>query len=566
MLSKQILIVICILLIAISISANVPNVINYQGRLTDASGDPVADNTYNVKFTIYDAVVAGTDLWNSTIQPITTVDGLFTYQLGSNIALPAGIFSDTNRYLGIVIGADPEITPRTRFITSAYAFQAQNADLASDAESLNGSAPSFYLDWNNMINVPAGFADDTDDETTNASLLTSGTLADARLSGNVPLLDATNIFTGGGGMNRFEGGIEVDDNSIALRRSSLTRWSLREGGSYGFRIVQGYNDSDVLYDVNRFEITDAGDVKIGDSTFLANNTGIRIGDGDSPTSSYLLRLERNYNTSSSRTGSYSELSNDGSGQLRGLEVTVGHSADGGGATYAGRFTAYNNISTNYSRYGVRATAGSTINTAGYSYGVRTYAYGGTLTFGIYSTASSGGSGNYAGYFDGDVHVTDNLSKGGGSFKIDHPLDPEKKYLQHSFVESPDMMNIYNGNIVTDNNGFATVIMPEYFDALNKDFRYQLTVIGTFAQAIISKKIDNKQFVIQTDIPNVEVSWMVTGIRKDVWANENRIQVETDKPEHELGTYIHSKEYGMPIERDANYEHMKEDLENEANEE
>ena len=67
----------------------------------------------------------------------------------------------------------------------------------------------------------------------------------------------------------------------------------------------------------------------------------------------------------------------------------------------------------------------------------------------------------AGYFDGDVSVTGNLFKAAGSFKIDHPLDPDNKYLSHSFVESPDMMNIYNGNVITNGKGEAT-IPPGHF--------------------------------------------------------------------------------------------------------
>ena len=131
-------------------------------------------------------------------------------------------------------------------------------------------------------------------------------------------------------------------------------------------------------------------------------------------------------------------------------------------------------------------------------------------------------------------VTGNITKGGGSFKIDHPLDPENKYLYHSFVESPDMMNIYNGNVTTDASGRAVVELPEWFDALNREFRYQLTVIGTFAQAIVLEKIKDNRFVIATDVPDVEVSWQVTGIRHDPYAEKNRIPVEEDKPEAERG--------------------------------
>lgn len=180
------------------------------------------------------------------------------------------------------------------------------------------------------------------------------------------------------------------------------------------------------------------------------------------------------------------------------------------------------------------------------YGVYGQASGGTTgtRIGVYGDAT-GGTTRYAGYFSGNVGVSGNLSKGGGSFKIDHPLDPANKFLYHSFVESPDMLNIYNGNIVTDLQGFATVELPEWFGALNKDFRYQLTVIGDFAQAIIAQKISGNRFVIRTDKPNIEVSWQVTGIRKDKYAEQNRIPVEEDKPSEHKGRYLHPEAFGLP---------------------
>jgi hypothetical protein len=154
---------------------------------------------------------------------------------------------------------------------------------------------------------------------------------------------------------------------------------------------------------------------------------------------------------------------------------------------------------------------------------------------------------------GNVVVTGNLSKGGGSFKIDHPLDPENKYLYHSFVESPDMMNIYNGNIVTDGSGKAVVELPEYFEALNMEFRYQLTVIGSFAQAIISKKVQNNRFEIATNQPNIEVSWMVTGVRHDAYANMNRIPNAVEKESANRGKYLHPAAFNLPVSRGINYE-------------
>jgi hypothetical protein len=153
----------------------------------------------------------------------------------------------------------------------------------------------------------------------------------------------------------------------------------------------------------------------------------------------------------------------------------------------------------------------------------------------------------AGYFDGDVWVQGFLSKLSGSFKIDHPLDPANKYLYHSFVESPDMMNIYNGNVVTDSNGDAIVPLPDWFETLNRDFRYQLTVIGQFAQAIVTGEVANHEFSIKTDKPGVKVSWQVTGIRQDPWANAHRIPVEEEKNARERGHYIRPELYGAPEE-------------------
>ena len=153
---------------------------------------------------------------------------------------------------------------------------------------------------------------------------------------------------------------------------------------------------------------------------------------------------------------------------------------------------------------------------------------------------------------GNVQVVGSLSKGGGSFKIDHPLDPENKYLYHSFVESPDMMNVYNGTITTDVNGYATITLPDYFEALNRDFRYQLTIVdeddGTWSFAKVVQKVRNNTFVIRTSTPEIEVSWQVTGIRKDNWAEQNRIPNAIDKEPENKGKFLHPEAFGQPVEK------------------
>jgi hypothetical protein len=184
--------------------------------------------------------------------------------------------------------------------------------------------------------------------------------------------------------------------------------------------------------------------------------------------------------------------------------------------------------------------------------------------GIYSHSFTG----FSAVLNGDVTITGNLQKGGGQFKIDHPLDPANKYLSHSFVESPDMKNVYDGLVVLDNKGEAEIELPDWFSALNKDFRYQLTAIGApgpnlhIAEAIpedsstnysdsSSNNNDGSHFKIAGGTSGMKVSWQVTGIRRDPWANANRIQVEEDKPAKEPGYYIYPDLYGQPEEKGIN---------------
>jgi hypothetical protein len=146
---------------------------------------------------------------------------------------------------------------------------------------------------------------------------------------------------------------------------------------------------------------------------------------------------------------------------------------------------------------------------------------------------------------GNVNIGGTLTKSTGSFKIDHPLDPANKYLYHSFVESPDMMNIYNGNATLDAGGEAIVQLPDYFEALNRDFRYQLSCIGSFAPVYVSEKVSHNQFKIAGGSPGMEVSWQVTGIRQDAYAKAHPIQVEVEKEAAAKGKYLSPKEHGMP---------------------
>ncbi len=169
-------------------------------------------------------------------------------------------------------------------------------------------------------------------------------------------------------------------------------------------------------------------------------------------------------------------------------------------------------------------------------------------FGVYGYSTS----NYAIYSDGnagvngDLNVVGNVTKSGGSFKIDHPLDPANKFLYHSFVESPDMKNVYDGVVTLDAKGEATVTLPDWFETLNRDFRYQLTAIGQAAPDLhVKAEVKGNAFSIAGGAAGKRISWLLTGIRQDAWANAHRIPVEEEKPATERGLYLHPTELGKP---------------------
>lgn len=157
-------------------------------------------------------------------------------------------------------------------------------------------------------------------------------------------------------------------------------------------------------------------------------------------------------------------------------------------------------------------------------------------------AESVGAGCYAGDFIGTIR------KSGGTFTIDHPIEPENYYLNHSFVESPEMKNIYDGIVQLDEKGSATVDLPRYFESLNRSFRYLLTALDSPAPNLhIARRVANGSFSIEGGAPNSEVCWQVTGIRNDAWALANPVTVEEPKSDADKGRYRHPELYGLSRE-------------------
>jgi hypothetical protein len=240
-------------------------------------------------------------------------------------------------------------------------------------------------------------------------------------------------------------------------------------------------------------------------------------------------------------------------------IAVGASNSGGGVAISAHSTTGNAIVGNSTGGGIGVSGTSTgfrgvVGNSDTHGGVVGFSASGDGTSGISCSACTGaagifGMGHDAGLFQGNVGVNGTFAVSGfKSFHIDHPLDPANKYLNHAAVESSEVLNIYSGNVTTDANGMARVNLPNYFSALNRDFRYQLTVLGQFAQAIVLKEIENNAFFIKTDKPSVKVSWQIMGLRQDAWVMNHPMQVEEDKPEKERGYFLNPELFGQPEEK------------------
>jgi len=150
-----------------------------------------------------------------------------------------------------------------------------------------------------------------------------------------------------------------------------------------------------------------------------------------------------------------------------------------------------------------------------------------------------------GYFDGGIKVVNGLKP----FTIDHPLDPQNKYLVHTSVESSEMKNVYDGVAQLDKEGAAWVELPEWFEALNGDFRYQLTAVGGAAPNLhVAEEVSENRFKIAGGEEEMKVCWQVTGTRKDPWAAANPFEVEQEKREEERGRYLEPGLYDAPEEQ------------------
>jgi hypothetical protein len=481
-------------------SGQVPQLIDYQGMARDGSGNPMANETISVRISILEGPLPGTMVYSEKHTPPTNAYGLFHLMIGDGNIL-FGTFNTINWASGNFY-IQTEIDPaggnafvdmgKSKVATVPFAFYAASAGGGGSSPWQYNGSDIYY----NAGNVAIGH-----DSPVELLHIHSAAQANALITSDQSYYigDAS----GNSGLWMKESGADVAwlywnpmSQAVFLYENNAQTMTWKDNNV-------GVNELDPL---TRFFVVETGS---------AGTLGSEFGSIYSPlqTLSPAVAGFAENNTSNISYGLWGQSFSTGS------DFSMGAFAHGGDA--------------DINNYGVYAVGEGS--SSGYSIAV----YGDNM-----GTASF----NYAGYFVGDVNISGTLSKSGGSFKIDHPQDPANKYLVHSFVESPDMMNIYNGNVVTGADGMATVELPSYFESLNIDFRYQLTVMGQFAQAIVKDEISGNSFTIQTDKPNVKVSWQVTGVRNDPWAQQNRIEAEVEKQSVEKGRYLHPGLYGKSADK------------------
>lgn len=580
--------------------AEAPNIINYQGRLKDGSGNPVADNTYAVTFSLYSVPSGGSAIWTE-IQTVTTSKGIFSTILGATTPFGPTAFSDSVRYLGIKVAADPEIAPRSRLASVPFALTSNNGwvddgtvvRLSTNADyvGIGTSTPIHPL----HVSEPAGGVFVSRFESSNpGAMVTEWANSSANSVWELSVAGSAGIPGWGvqpGDLYMYKQGTSFPALSLtsarnlglgtALPRARIEAVTLDTTAGL-FLAAAASNATKVL----RAEYTGTGDYD-AIAVYGKSTPASFYGYGGYFEGGYMgVRASAQHDQDFDLTGVFGQAQGNGAGWkigargsatgTAGVKYGVIGNATGSGENHGGDFVA-SGAFTNYGirvttsgpnfNYGVYSTITGTANWNRAMYAEVTSGpeVGGVGTagefqatgpagvnYGIHATASGASVWNRAGYFSGDVVVDGTLFKTAGSFKIDHPLDPDNKYLQHSFVESPEMKNIYDGIVTLDAKGEATVTLPDWFGALNEDFRYQLTCVGGYAPVYISSKVASNQFSIAGGTPGLEVSWLLTGIRKDVYAEAHRIEVEVDKRPEERGKYIFPELYSKGPEMGISY--------------
>jgi len=419
--------------------ADVPKLINFQGRLTDASGKFVPDGNYTLTFKLYNDSTGGSSKW-SEVQLVSVAKGLFNVVLGSVTPIPDSIFEYSNAFLGIQVAADPEMTPRQRLSTLGYAYYAKNSDKldglhASDFTSpvsdygRSGVATDLYEGSNTLTSKYVNVAGP------DSVYSTSGWAFKGKVSGSSGLFlrgiygygDNSSTGTAAGG--HFETstngtgthagalGVGYGSSSASTRGTEGDAYATSTGDALG---IFGWGD-------NTSSGNAYGGWFYGTSSGSGTHYGVYSQAGTATSSPAYGSNNYAYSSNGTAYGTYSNASNSSTGSAYGGYFTVNSSGTGShtglvgsgntsssayadgvdgyayttssGGVFGGYFLAYSSGSG--TQYGVIATGQG--NSSATSYGVSGYAYNsssGIVYGGSFSTSDTGTGSHYGIRADG----------------------------------------------------------------------------------------------------------------------------------------------------------------------
>ena len=582
--------------------AVVPPLVNFSGVLTDVNNKPLS-GTVGVTFALYVDAQGGAPLWLETqnVQPDKT--GHYSVLLGSTLGqgLPSNLFaSGTARWLGVQPQGQTE-QPRVLLVAVPYALK------ALDAETIGGKPASAFA-----LATPASTSPATNPVQPTVTQSASAAAGSPSITGSgkpgyiSEWLSTTKL--GDSGLFQSSAGnlgistvtpaqkFEIDLGNMLVRGAD----NFSKSGDTAYVYVgDAHHTVEAMYAtglaLGAYKVPQAifiqdktGNVGIGTTTpaagiltTVANSAkvvGVSATGWNAPNGSNANGFDAIHTTGGNADQNASTdlnggaglvstgglgFSADGEGNWGPGVVANGGSANGGGNSGDGIDANGGNGDFLFSGGGTGITATGGTGVYGASGGIFTGGdgrYGGgdgidvtvgggasPLTVATFCCTASDGV-DSAGSFSGDIYVSGAIYAGTKDFRIDHPLDPANKYLIHASVESSEMMNIYTGNATLNDKGEATVQLPGWFEAVNGDFRYQLTAIGRPSPGLyVAQEISGNQFQIAGGTAGTKVSWQVTGVRHDAYAKANPLQVERGKT-FERGYYIHPELYGAPEER------------------
>jgi hypothetical protein len=653
-----ILLILLVFIFAPNSYGQVPHTLNYQGRLHDSLGNPVADDIYDITFSIYNSPADPSHLWQETLA-VEVTDGYFEVVLGTVTPFDELFFvNGPELFLGVKVGSDLELIPRTPITASGFSLHSELSDISLLALGLEPGTITDEHIVDGEITLPklnqSGASEGQVIKWMSGEWVTSedesgGLLElpyDGVVSGPPDAFSVYNTGAGAGIRGRSDGndgvvgwtaegeksgvygysdygigvsgrcgadnhgvygeshctspeyagvrgtnfgagpGVSAYGDKMGLYATSPDTAGLFEGAVY----VEGYQESHVDTGTTAYfnsdfltlendavlniEYDDVSDPSIGFPTgikvdcrdpdrrsiggsFVSNGIGLVCHVKDSIRNNHTQGLYCEIGFGGDNCGaSFLTISSPGEVQAdynHGVKCSISDAVTNCGI-YAIASDDSQSAPTPKRNYGIIGKAmysdsvgSGIVGEASYcdsTYGAYMSAWGGNVNIGIYAAAPTALL-DWAGYFNGDVNVTNAIYAASKYYRIDHPHDPENRYLTHACIESSEMLNVYSGTIILDGRGEALVNLPDYFEDINTDYRYQLTPIGDPAPNLyIAEEIVNNHFRIAGGKEGMKISWQVTGVRDDPYAQSHPMQVETEKHERERGKYLHPEAYGL----------------------